>query len=340
MIYKKRAFYFVLLIVVLVASTALFHDVTRVLGWHPFFVLLTTAALGGAIGVIVHFAFSRLSRWIFKRLHMHEHNEIAGHFLGVVGVIYAVVLAFVVVTAWQQFDHAEEVSLQEQRDASSLFHMMLAYDDKNAATDIEWLLRDYASNTSSEWQQMEHGDLPLCPDYFYSTQLLANCKPSHDVPSSSKSTACLTHEIMETVTGLRPTSSRDVGIYFQSMSAVLSLSQDREHRRHHYEEKPLQLILWLSFPFGAFILIWMTYFVADQDSRSQVVRTVALCAMIGLMGALALVFDNPFTGYAGIDGSGWDTMSKHFQLDMPMAPERTTDPCVWLLNPLKPQSPS
>jgi hypothetical protein len=334
--YKRRA-YIALAIVVLIGSIVPFHDVTRMLSWHPFFVLLVMAALGGAVGVIVHFAFLRISHSLFARMHLSEHNEIAGHFLGVVGVIYAVVLAFVVVTAWQQFDHTEEISLQEQRDVSALFHMMQAYDDKKSANDVVWLLLDYTSNNYREWQQMQRGELPLCPDYFYNTEFSAACPSSGDAPPSSKSTTCLTHEILETVTGLHPKSSRDLGIYFQSMSIVQNFVQDRDHRRHHYEEKPLQLILWLSFPFGALILVWMTYFVAKQDSRSQLMRTIALCAMIGLMGALALVFDNPFTGYAGIDGSGWDTMSKHFKLDMTWSPERHADPCIWLLNPSRPE---
>src|SRR6202051_4291238 len=87
------------------------------LGWNAGWLLLLWMGIGLATGFIVHIAFWLLltpyrARRPRRRSHeidsQHTHkfdtrrsHEIAPHFFGVVGVIYAVLVAFVVVTAWQ-----------------------------------------------------------------------------------------------------------------------------------------------------------------------------------------------------------------------------------------------
>jgi hypothetical protein len=330
MIVKQRSYTRVALLALIVAvfvlAIVLFRNVSWTLGWPPFVFLIAMMALGAGIGVIIHYGLLRLSNWFAGLMQMGEHNEIAGHFLGVMGVIYAVVLAFVVVTAWQQYDHTDEVVLQEQREVNTLFHLMGAYRESNQAVDIQWLLRDYAANTVREWQQMQRAEHPLCPDFIFRTSsaneadLCASSNPRVDPvfliaakPYPLRSTNCLAREIMGRVSALQPAGTHDDIIYLQSMGQAESFVQDRTDRLRPYDEPPLPGVLWLSFPLGALILICMTYFIANQDSRSQLLRTSALCAMIGMMTALALIFDHPFTGHAQISKSGWNNLIANFQ---------------------------
>jgi hypothetical protein len=44
-----------------------------------------------------------------------------------VGVIYAVLVAFVVVTAWQTNDHAKDLTMQEQHEVDDMFHLYAAF---------------------------------------------------------------------------------------------------------------------------------------------------------------------------------------------------------------------
>jgi hypothetical protein len=337
MTHKRRfssvAAYVALLFAVLLASVLLFLLRTSVLSWPPFVLLLAMMALGAAIGVILHFTLSRLSGWLFGIMHIGEHNEIAGHFLGIIGVIYGVVLAFVVVTAWQEFHQTEDLVAQEQRGVNSLFHLMRAYEKSDQTTEsdqavaIQWLLRDYAANSSREWQQMQASEHPLCPSFVFRTDIdspIDTCRGSnHQVEFlvvgknfskrlSSESTNCLANEILERVPDMRSTTTGSAAFFVQSMSLAENLVEDRNERLNVYDAPPLATVLWLAFPLGALILICMTYFITNQDSRSQLVRTSALCAMIGLMVALALIFDYPFTGSSSIDGSGWSTLVQQF----------------------------
>jgi len=44
---------------------------------------------------------------------LEQHNDVAGFILAVVGVLYAVILGFVVVIVWEQFDTAQSNAHQE-----------------------------------------------------------------------------------------------------------------------------------------------------------------------------------------------------------------------------------
>jgi hypothetical protein len=238
----------------------------------------------------------------------------AGHFVGVVGVIYAVLVAFVVVTAWQARARAEDLMIQEQHSVDYLFHLDDAYPSEQA-TIIRYLLRDYAVNTYAEWNQMERG-LPLCTDISESdidcfqssgaiskrANLLAHCVEELSVNLSS----------LKTWQRLR---SNEV-IYQQGMMAVQVILESRAERRLRYGERTLQSILWTAFFFGALLLAAMTYFVSGQRRFDQLVRTCALFGMVGMMSAIALVFDRPYSGKTHVDGSGWATMVAHFDRDL------------------------
>ena len=89
--------------------------------------------LGAFVGFCVHTLLYAGSRVIPGRnARPKRPHEIEGHFLGVVGVIYAVLVAFVVVTAWQARDDAEAIALQEQHAIDEVFHMYEGYGGSSA----------------------------------------------------------------------------------------------------------------------------------------------------------------------------------------------------------------
>ena len=98
------------------------------LSWNAIVLVFAFVTLSAALGLAVDSQLARLSRWLEKSGHLREkHHEIAGHFIGVVGVIYAVLVAFVVVTAWQANDHDKDLAMQEQHTVDDLFHLDYAF---------------------------------------------------------------------------------------------------------------------------------------------------------------------------------------------------------------------
>ena len=291
---------------------------------NPGLLLIIFILLGIAVGIVVHFAFVPVGKWLSSHKYLREHSETANHFIGVVGVIYAVLVAFVVVTAWQARDHAEEISIQERHNVDDLFHLDdayrdpkdTAYLDRNAES-VRRMLRAYTTKMQIEWYQMQE-NVPLCLD----TATTGPACEFNGKITVSKRANDLAHCIRERTFALPPTKTQAQVIYRQviyqeGIRLAQNFSENRAERRHHYMEATLQPILWESFFWGALILVGMTYFVGGQDQRSHLSRTAALFAMIGLLVALAFVFDHPFVGSMHInDVDKWNALQVHFDADL------------------------
>jgi|GEM_PF-3157476 len=299
------------------------HVVTFILNRPPLLVLSAFIVVGIVVGVFAHIFFLRLSTWLSVHKHISEHHDISGHFLGVVGVIYAVLIAFVVITAWQEFDHTEELSMQEQHNVSDLFHLLKPFAERPAAL-VRGLLVGYTTTMHDEWNQMQLAE-QLCLDK--SQDYGTECRSTNGKRPASYCSNMLAHLIEENVIALAPKTRQQQVIYEKSIDLTEKFSENREHRRHHYQEHPLEPILWFSFVFGGLILVGATYFVSGQDWRSQLVRTCALCATIGMMWALALAFDYPFAGVMRISGDEWDTLTTHFKSDIVRQPAVRNNKC-------------
>jgi hypothetical protein len=248
----------------------------------------------------------------------HEHHEISGHFVGVVGLIYGILIGLVVVTAWQERDDGARLTLAEQHSVDDLFHIMQAFQGQ-PATNIRWLLLNYSTTMSGEWVAMRAGE-PLCLDI---TQNASTClarvvgpKGNIRVYAVSQVANNDTECVRDNLAKLAPASFQQLALYQEALRLTANLSEDRVERHRRYARSTLQGILWGSFLLGALILAAMTYFVAGQDRRSQLIRTTALFAMVGMMWALAFVFDHPFMGSLQINGQNWQTMSEHFSHDL------------------------
>src|SRR6266581_8673385 len=81
-------------------------------------------------------------------------NEVAGFFIAVLGVIYAVLLAFVVVTVWQTFDSARQAVEREANELAVVYRLALALPDP-AGSRLRETAREYAHGVIDEdWPSM------------------------------------------------------------------------------------------------------------------------------------------------------------------------------------------
>jgi hypothetical protein len=284
------------------------------INWGPRLLLTAWISIGAALGIIFHIVFWILARLLPRDPGLNPSHEIAFHFIGVVGVIYAVLVAFVVVTGWQSRDYAENLVIKEQHNIDDLFHLESAYPSHEARL-VRFMLRDYATDTLAEWTQMRHGK-DLCVDIADSS---ISCLGAEG--AISKRANMLAHCIIDLTVRLPMTRHeqamrQEPVIYQEIVRLTQSFSENREERRARYRARMVQPMLWWSFLLGALILLSMTYAVPGQYWVSQLIRTTALFAMIGMMVALAVAFDRPFEGHTQISGSTWGELVVHFDRDL------------------------
>jgi uncharacterized protein YacL len=77
---------------------------------------IPTVVLGIVI-VSLYVIFSIVGLYIVRSFHPPEkfklHNDVAGFIFATLGVIYAVMLAFLVIVTWQDYDEAEKNATRE-----------------------------------------------------------------------------------------------------------------------------------------------------------------------------------------------------------------------------------
>jgi len=70
-----------------------------------------------------------LGHWVVYRYVPHrdfvKHNDVAGFVLAIVGVVYAVLLSFVVVVVWQEFENSDSVAQREASAVADLYRLLL-----------------------------------------------------------------------------------------------------------------------------------------------------------------------------------------------------------------------
>ena len=89
------------------------------------------------------------------------HNDVAGFIYAALGVIYAVLIALVVIAVWEEYEAASVTVEQEANAAADIFWLADRLPEPRD-THIQELVRSYAEEVvHREWPLMEQGRAPL-----------------------------------------------------------------------------------------------------------------------------------------------------------------------------------
>ena len=88
------------------------------------------------------------------------HNDVAGFIYAALGVIYAVLLALVVIAVWEEYD-AASVTVEQESNAVAEIYWLAHRLPEPEGTHIQELARSYAEEViHKEWPLMEQGQAP------------------------------------------------------------------------------------------------------------------------------------------------------------------------------------
>jgi hypothetical protein len=89
------------------------------------------------------------------------HNDVAGFIYAALGVIYAVLLALVVIAVWEEYEAASVTVEQEANALAEIFWLGNRIPEPEG-THLQELARSYAEEVvHKEWPLMEQGEAPL-----------------------------------------------------------------------------------------------------------------------------------------------------------------------------------
>jgi hypothetical protein len=227
------------------------------------------------IGIIVAMVVIALGAQIFikraaGKYDFSAHNAVAGMMLSIAGIVYAVVLGFVVVVAWQAFQRADTTAFAEVNAAADMYRYAPALGEP-LATKVRADVRRYIRlEIDEDWPAMERGETN---------------KASSD-------------QINQLVTDFVRAPSRTNSFVRSREMDLLAQLVDSRRLRIYSNAGSVGAQLWATLIGGSILTIGMTFLFGMQNFRVHLLLTAMTTTMIAIMFVLILNLDHPFRGDA------------------------------------------
>ena len=218
----------------------------------------------GVLGVI-------LGRKFIHRHVAEGHNDVLVPLFLTTGVIYAVLVGFMVVAVWQSYDTAHTTAAEE---AATLVPLYRQTTDmaQDKGDEMRGLIRGYAAAVvGDEWESL--------------------AKSGH----ASEKARRITGQIFNTFGTLTPATKVKEMIdaqFLQTFSAVLLLRNERLLQA----SESLSWIMWLGAVGGAVITVGMSFILYMDRRWPHVLMVGVMSALIGTLLFMLAVLSRPFAG--------------------------------------------
>jgi hypothetical protein len=224
-----------------------------------------------------------------------RHNDVAGFIYAALGVIYAVLIALVVIAVWEEYEAASVTVEQEANAAAEIFWLADRLPEPRG-THIQDLVRSYAEEVvHREWPLMEQGEAPLM------TQ-------QRGTPAGWT----LIDDIRATIQEVQPQTPADEQLYAEGLDQVQRLADARRMRLVAAEEG-VPAVLWSVLIFGGVATVNFTYLFGLQNTWAHRLMVLTLAAVIGLVLFTIGAMEHPFSGGARIGTEAFDLILERFE---------------------------
>ncbi len=214
-------------------------------------------------------------------------NEVGGFIYATLGVVYAVILAFVVVVVWEQFSDTQAV-VEREADAVGDLALTARAFPESAGIAVRAALMRYAETVvRDEWPHMARGE------------------------ESAEAYAELVR-VGDAFNGITPANDRERAAYAECLR-LLSILRDQRRGRIIASSTSLPPLMWVLLIGGGVLTVFFTFLFGSEKPRAQFWMTGMLAGMIGFVLFLILALDLPFTGGLHVTPEAFQHVIMHVQ---------------------------
>ena len=248
----------------------------------------------GAVCLIALVGFELVHRLV-PAVSRQRSNDVAGFIYAALGVIYAVLLALVVIAVGEEYQSASETVEQEANATAEIFWLGNRLPEPDGAH-VQELARSYAEEVvHKEWPLMESGD-----------------QPPLDQEAGTPSGWNLIDDIRASLQNFEPRSGAEDQLYAKGLDQVEELADARRMRLVAAEEG-VPGILWSVLIFGGVAAVGFTYLFGLESTWAHRLMVVTLAAVIGLVLFTVGALGHPFEGGARIGTGAFDLILERFE---------------------------
>jgi hypothetical protein len=202
---------------------------------------------------------------------LKKNHEVAGFTFGVLGAFYGLLLAFVIVAAWERFDRANANVEEEGVALISLYRLSKGF-SAPVASDMQHAIRAYTHRLIDvEWPDMANAKFESIDD------------------------SVGTLSLWQIVATYKPEDARQSLLVDKSFDQLSNLTGETS-LRYLYSRENLPSVVWLVIYAGLFITIGFSYFFGLETFWSQALMCAIFSALLGLTILAILELAHPYQG--------------------------------------------
>jgi hypothetical protein len=206
---------------------------------------------------------------------LESHNQVAGYIYSVVGVVYAVLLAFIAIVVWQQHTQVQSQVEQEANQLGDLYRNAQVFPEE-VRTRLQNQIRAYIrSVVEKEWPAMATGE--TSPDAWAAMNQLWRAYQQVEVRND--------HE----------------RLWYEKSLDQLDQLGDYRRLRMLSNRPAVPALMWVVLLATGIITIGFSFFFGTQNSSAQTLMTAALSATIAFVLFLIWALNHPFLGLVRVE---------------------------------------
>lgn len=206
---------------------------------------------------------------------LEEHHEVAGVCFAVVGGLYGIILAFVMVSSWERYETARQDTETEASAAADLYRHSAGFAEPLRSQLGSAIIGYVQSVIDDEFPAMESGtSSPATQEQFYA--------------------------VGNALFSSHPEDSWEVALWQSSLDRLDDFADARRDRLF-YLESGLPGIIWVFLVVFGFVTVGFTYMFGMRRPLPQVVITVVLAGTIAWTLVLVHETQEPFSGELRVD---------------------------------------
>jgi hypothetical protein len=223
-----------------------------------------------ALLVVFTLIVSRIVKARAEREPGEGHNDVTGLMFTNVGVIYALLLAFVVVSTWESISAADGIVTQEAATVQALYRDSVSLGEPTAGRVGPLVIAYAEAVVNKEWPELAYG-------------------------RGSEAADDALDAVFPALTAFEPKTPREQ-VIFAAAFAELNHASEQRFARLHEAEAALPGMFWLALIFGAMLTQVTGTLLHMRDRRLHEALNVSMAVISGLLIFLVLALDNPFAG--------------------------------------------
>lgn len=221
---------------------------------------------------------------------LQSYHEVAGHFLSIIGTLYAVVLGFIVVDALNTYQKARVTVEQESNALNDIFQIAHGLSDEKRH-EIQKLSYEYAETMiNEEWATMAH----------------RHSSPAGDIAVEN---------LWRSATNYEPKTPGQEALYSALLGQVDELDDARDSRLLN-ASREFDPAIWGVLVMGAVFTVVFTYFFGLESVSAQMLMTALVTVMVALNLFVVGTFGYPFAGDSKVSDEPLRLDARTFQNEM------------------------